>query len=76
DGSGYPNNLIGEEIPLLSRILTLADTYAALRGNRPYRRSLTSKEAIEEIKKESGKQFDPEIVKVFIAALKKRSSPE
>ncbi|MEO0123651.1 MAG: HD domain-containing phosphohydrolase [candidate division WOR-3 bacterium] len=66
DGSGYPEGLKGSEIPFFSRILAVCDTYSAMLSNRPYRKKLTDEEAREEIKRYAGKQFDPEIVEVFL----------
>lgn len=66
DGKGYPQGLKGEEIPLLSRILAVADVYDAMTQDRPYRRAMSKEEAAAEIKKNAGSQFDPEIVRVFI----------
>ena len=66
DGKGYPYGLKGEEIPLGARIIALADTYEALTSNRRYRKACSQKEAIAKIKKVSGTQFDPAIVKVFL----------
>mgnify|MGYP001031224519 FL=1 len=66
DGKGYPAGLKKEEIPLLSRILAFADAYDAMTVDRIYRKALTKQEAIEEIEKNVGKQFDPEIFKIFI----------
>ena len=66
DGKGYPQGLAGEEIPLLSRILSVVDSYDAMTQDRSYRKAMTKAEAITEIKKNAGTQFDPEIAKVFI----------
>lgn len=66
DGIGYPEKLKGEEIPLLSRIITVADAYEAMTSKRVYQEIKSKEEAIEELKKCAGTQFDPEIVKVFI----------
>lgn len=66
DGRGYPNRLKGEAIPLIARIITLADSYDAMTSERPYRNSLSAEEALLEIRKNSGTQFDPEIVRVFM----------
>lgn len=66
DGSGYPNGLKGKNIPLIARIANIADTYDAMIAKRVYRNSKSKNETLEEIKKYSGKQFDPEIVEVFI----------
>ncbi len=67
DGKGYPNGLKGEEIPLLSRILAVADAYDAMTEDRVYRKAISHEEAINEIIKNSGKQFDPAVVSVFIS---------
>ncbi len=66
DGKGYPHGLKGDEIPLLSRILSLVDAYDAMTEDRVYRKALSREEALEEITANSGTQFDPEIVKIFI----------
>lgn len=70
DGTGYPQGLKGEEIPLLSRILAVADAYDAMTEDRVYRKAMTKEAAIEEIRKGSGKQFDPHVVKVFLKNMK------
>lgn len=66
DGKGYPQGLQGEEIPLLSRILAVVDAYDAMTEDRAYRKALTREQAIEEIRKSAGTQFDPQIVQIFI----------
>ncbi|NLF83421.1 MAG: response regulator [Candidatus Gastranaerophilales bacterium] len=66
DGRGYPNGLKGEDIPLASRILAVADTYDAMTSNRSYRKGLPHEVAYEEIKNCSGTQFDPTMVEVFL----------
>jgi putative two-component system response regulator len=71
DGAGYPDGLAGEKIPLLARIITVADTYDAILSDRPYRSAATHEYAVEELEKFSGKQFDPGIVKAFISVDKK-----
>ena len=65
DGKGYPQGLEGDNIPLLSRILAVADAYDAMTNDRAYRAAISKKEAIGEIRKHSGTQFDPDIVKLF-----------
>lgn len=65
NGQGYPLGLKGEEIPLECRILAIADAYDAMTSIRPYRQALTHHQAIEELKKNAGIQFDPKLVKVF-----------
>ena len=66
DGSGYPQGLKGEDIPIASRITAIADAYDVMRSGRFYKRTLSQKEAIGEIQKSSGTQFDPQLVKKFI----------
>lgn len=70
DGKGYPRGLKEEEIPFNSRIIAIADAYDAMTLSRPYRASLTKEEAIQEVERCSGTQFDPEIAKVFINLIK------
>ncbi|MGC2326139.1 MAG: HD-GYP domain-containing protein, partial [Candidatus Sulfotelmatobacter sp.] len=67
DGSGYPRGLKGEEIPLGARIVSIADTLDAITSDRAYRPAQTLEAAREEIKRWSGRQFDPEVVRVFLA---------
>ena len=69
NGKGYPDGLIGEKIPLGSRIINVADAYQAMTSDRPYREALSEREAIAELKRCAGSQFDPEIVMVFIRIL-------
>lgn len=69
DGKGYPQNLKGEEIPFLARVLTVVDSFDAMTSNRPYNERKTYSEAIEELKLCSGTQFDPVITQVFINAI-------
>ena len=69
DGRGYPDGLAGEGIPLIARILCLADSYDAMTSNRVYRKRLTREEVIGELKKCSGTQFDPKIADIFISLL-------
>lgn len=66
DGKGYPYGLAGERIPLLARILAVADTYDAMTSTRPYRPAMSHEYAIEELKSNSGSQFDPQVVKAFL----------
>jgi putative nucleotidyltransferase with HDIG domain len=69
DGSGYPDGLKGEMIPLGARIVAVADAFGAMTTTRPYRKALSIDEAIQEIQKFSGVQFDPHIVEIFISLL-------
>ncbi|MCF7791884.1 MAG: PAS domain S-box protein [Victivallales bacterium] len=66
NGKGYPEGLKGGEIPLAARIVALSDVYDALISERPYKNAWTKEQAIKEIRSESGKHFDPEVVKAFI----------
>ena len=65
DGTGYPEGLKGDKIPLASRIMHVADAYDAITSNRPYHRKKQQEEALSELKKNVGRQFDPNIVEVF-----------
>jgi len=66
DGKGYPSKLKGNKIPLLARVVAIIDAYEAMTSGRPYKEALSKKQAIEEIKMQAGKQFDPELVDDFI----------
>ena len=65
DGTGYPHGLKGSQIPLIARVLAVADVYAALTSDRPYRHAYTSEQAQLEIERNAGTQFDPNIVARF-----------
>ena len=69
DGSGYPLGLAGYDIPLECRILAVADAYDAMTSNRPYRQAMPVKDAVEELKRCAGIQFDPYLIEEFIAML-------
>ncbi|HEX5501926.1 MAG TPA: diguanylate cyclase [Thermomicrobiales bacterium] len=73
DGRGYPRGLRGEEIPLLGRIMALADACAAMLLNRPYRRGWNWPEVAAELRRGSGTQFDPALVEPFVAAIEQSS---
>jgi HD-GYP domain-containing protein (c-di-GMP phosphodiesterase class II) len=66
DGKGYPDGLSGEEIPLGARILAVADTFDALRSERPYRLAMSAETACAEIQSCKGSQFDPEVAEAFL----------
>ncbi len=72
DGTGYPRGLAGESIPLVARIFAVVDAYDAMTSNRPYRRARSHDEAVEEIARHAGTQFDPEVVRAFLEAAKQR----
>lgn len=69
DGTGYPDELKGEEIPLLSRILTIVDSFDVMRSGRPYKRAMSEEEIFKELERCSGSQFDPELIDVFLDIL-------
>jgi len=75
DGGGYPHGLKGEEIPLLSRILAIVDAYDAMTQDRVYRKAMEKQQALDEIEKNAGTQFDPVIAELFLALLKKENPP-
>ena len=66
NGEGYPLGLSGEAIPLACRILAIADAYDAMTSDRPYRKAIGHEEAIAELKRYAGIQFDPQLVEKFI----------
>jgi diguanylate cyclase (GGDEF)-like protein/putative nucleotidyltransferase with HDIG domain len=69
DGSGYPDGLSGDEIPIGARIILACDAYHAMVSDRPYRQALSHAEAVRELAKNAGKQFDPQVTEVLIGAL-------
>ena len=74
DGSGYPEGLVKSEIPLIGRIIAVADAYDAMTSKRPYRDALTQEQAIEELQRNAGHQFDPAIVRIFVKLLKQKTN--
>jgi len=66
DGTGYPRGLVGENIPLLARIIAVADSYDAMTEDRVYRKAMSEQDAVEEIVRNTGTQFDPKIVRLFL----------
>jgi diguanylate cyclase (GGDEF)-like protein len=72
DGTGYPNGLAGKEIPLLGRVMAIADAFSAMTLDRPYRVALKVGTALDEIEKGAGTQFDPELAKLFVESVRRR----
>jgi len=66
DGTGYPEGLKGEQIPLAARIFAVVDVWDALRADRPYRPAWSEEEVIEYIREQAGKHFDPQVVEIFL----------
>ena len=71
DGTGYPRGLKGEEIPLLSRIIAVVDAYDVMLNGRPYKEPMSTAQAIEELERCAGSQFDPKVVEVFLEVIGK-----
>jgi len=69
DGTGYPNQIKGNSIPLTARIVAIADVYDALRSKRPYKRAWDKEEALQEMINLRGQKFDPELLDLFLADL-------
>ena len=76
DGSGYPQGLKGEAIPLGARLFAVVDVYDALTSTRPYRTPLSHEDALIEIRKESGRHFDPKVVEEFLTISQKELSKD
>jgi HD-GYP domain-containing protein (c-di-GMP phosphodiesterase class II) len=76
DGSGYPDGLAGEDIPLASRIVNACDAYYAMTSNRPYREALSPNDALNELMRLAGAQFDPDVVRVIVAHVRDTSDAE
>ncbi|HEU4941106.1 MAG TPA: HD domain-containing phosphohydrolase, partial [Candidatus Eisenbacteria bacterium] len=69
DGRGYPRGLSGEDIPLGARIIAVVDAYESMTSGRPYRQAMPQADALREIKRCSGSQFDPKVVEAFCQVL-------
>ena len=70
DGTGYPDGLVGDQIPLGARIIAISDAYDSMTSDRPYRKPLPNGEAKNEMMKYAGKQFDPHLISIFLELLK------
>jgi HD-GYP domain-containing protein (c-di-GMP phosphodiesterase class II) len=70
DGKGYPDGLRGKHIPRIARIISVVDAYVAMTDERIYRAALSHKDAVKELKRCSGTQFDPEVVDAFLKVIK------
>jgi putative nucleotidyltransferase with HDIG domain len=76
DGSGYPDGLRAEEIPLISRIVAVADMYDAMTSDRPYRKRLSRQEAVDEIRRVAGTKIDPRVADAFLEVLGELAPPQ
>jgi putative nucleotidyltransferase with HDIG domain len=74
DGSGYPDGLAGDRIPIASRILLVTDAFDAMTTDRPYRRAMPVEAAVEELKSNAGTQFEPEVVAAFLRILEQHGA--
>lgn len=74
DGNGYPQGLKGEQIPLHARIFSVVDVWDALTSDRPYRRAWPKQKALDHIRRQAGRQFDPEVVDAFLNIIGQRSA--
>ena len=73
NGEGYPDGIKSEDIPMVARIIAVADAYDAMGSDRPYRKKLNGDKILKELKNQSGEQFDPEVVKALISVLDRES---
>jgi HD-GYP domain-containing protein (c-di-GMP phosphodiesterase class II) len=76
DGTGYPDALEGPDIPLGSRIVTVCDAFDAMISDRAYRSAMTLEQALSELRRCQGSQFDPDVVEAFTDALRLLSAPK
>jgi HD-GYP domain-containing protein (c-di-GMP phosphodiesterase class II) len=74
DGSGYPDGLAGNDIPLEARILAVADAFAAMIDHRAYRKALPTEQAIAELEACAGRQFDPQVVEAFLRVMRRKGA--
>jgi putative nucleotidyltransferase with HDIG domain len=75
DGNGYPSGKSGEEIPVEARVLAVADAFDAMTSDRPYRRALSREQALAEVERCAGTQFDPEIARIFLEVFAEAELP-
>jgi HD-GYP domain-containing protein (c-di-GMP phosphodiesterase class II) len=75
DGSGYPEALTGEHIPLGARIITIADSYDTITSDRSYKKGRTAEQALNELERCAGTQFDPQLVQAFVRAMRQLPNP-
>ena len=75
DGAGYPDGLVGEDIPLASRIVFVCDAYESMTSDRSYRPRMNQRSALEELRRHSGTQFDPTVVDAFCEQLQATKAP-
>jgi two-component system, cell cycle response regulator len=75
DGAGYPDGLAGNEIPLGARIVAVCSSYDAMISARAYRPALSHEQAVDELRRSAGSQFDPEVVEAFVHVISTRDSP-
>jgi HD-GYP domain-containing protein (c-di-GMP phosphodiesterase class II) len=71
DGTGYPDRLRGEDIPLGARVIAVCDAFDAMVSDRPYRNAMPLREAFAELRRGAGTQFDPEVVEMFLAVVER-----
>jgi len=69
DGQGYPRGLKGKDIPFLARVVAIVDAYEVMANGRPYKEPMPREEIIKEFQRNSGGQFDPELIEVFLSIL-------
>ncbi|MFN2267012.1 MAG: HD-GYP domain-containing protein, partial [Desulfonatronovibrio sp.] len=72
NGKGYPDRLVGDDIPLFAAIISIADSFDAMTSDRPYRKALFKEEALSRIDRNSGTQFRPELVAIFLELMEKK----
>jgi HD-GYP domain-containing protein (c-di-GMP phosphodiesterase class II) len=73
DGRGYPDGLEGVRIPLASRIIAVCDSFGAMTCDRPYREAMEPEEALDELRRGSGRQFDPDVVQALLMVIERNT---